>query len=219
MRANRAFMNRVAHYLVADRGITQFLDIGTGIPTAPNLHEIVQAVLPAARVVYTDHDPIVLAHARALLVGTPEGATAYLHADVREPKSIIDSAQLRDTLDLSKPVALTVLAVMHFVEDDELAYQVIRQLVEVFPAGSYLAMSTVTGDFAPEGMDGVREVYHASGANGCLRTKAQAEMFFDGLELLEPGVVQVHKWHPDPVQVGAIDDVDVAVYGGIAYKP
>jgi hypothetical protein len=219
MRANRAFMHRVVHFLAADRGITQFLDIGTGIPTAPNLHEIVQAVTPSARVVYTDNDPIVLAHARALLVGTPEGATAYVHADIRDPESIIDSVELRDTLDLSKPVALTVLAVVHFVEDDEVAYRVVRRLVDALPAGSCLAMSVGTADFDPERMENVRRVYQDRGQPCRLRTKAQIEAFFDGLELIEPGVVQVHRWHPDPVAVGSVNDADVAVYGGLAYKP
>ena len=219
MRANRAFMQRVARYLASERGIEQFLDIGTGIPTAPNLHEIVQAIVPTARVVYTDNDPIVLAHARALMIGTPEGATAYVHADVREPESIINSVELRDTLDLSKPVALTVLAVMHFIEDEDEAHRVVGRLVDILSPGSYLAMSIVTGDFAVEDMDKVKQVYHSSGVRGRLRTKAEAERFFAGLELLEPGVVQVHKWHPDPVQVGAVEDADVAVYGAIAYKP
>ena len=211
-------MHRVGRHLAAERGITQFLDIGTGIPTSPNLHEVVQSVTPSARVVYVDKDPNVLAHARALLVGTAEGATAYVQADIGDPESILDSSELLDTLDLSRPVALTVLAVMHFVEDDEVAYSVMSRLVEALPSGSYLAMSVGTDDFEREKVHGVKDAYKAHGESLRLRTKAQIERFFDGLELTPPGVVQVHKWHAGPVRLGSLSDNDVGVYGGLAYK-
>ena len=218
MRANRAFMHRVVRFLAAERGITQFLDIGTGIPTSPNLHEIVQSIDPSCRVVYTDKDRIVLAHARALLVGTPEGATAYIHADVRAPESIINAPELRDTLDLTKPVALTVLAVMHFIGDDDQAYRVVRQLVEILPPGSYLALTAATADFDPQAAHQVEQEYASRGETLRARSKAQIEDFFAGLEWVPPGVVQAHKWHPDHVVVGSVDDKDVPVYGGLAYK-
>ena len=218
MRANRAFMHRVSRFLAAECGITQFLDIGTGVPTAPNLHEIVQAVNPEARVVYTDNDRIVLAHARALLIGTPQGATAYVHADLRDPESIINSDEVRDTLDLSKPVGLTMLGVMHFIDDDEEAYRLVGELMAALSSDSYLALTVATGDFDPEAAKIAASAYHARGETMRTRTKAQGQRFFDGLELVDPGLVQVHKWHPDPVAVGHLKDADVAIYGGLARK-
>ncbi|XVQ14084.1 SAM-dependent methyltransferase [Spirillospora sp. CA-255316] len=219
MQANRSFMHRVARYLAAEKGIRQFLDIGTGIPTAPNFHDVVQAVAPESRVVYVDNDPIVLAHARALLTSSPEGKTAYIQADMREPESIISAPELLDTLDLSRPIGLSLIAMVHFIEDDDEAYRVVKRIVDVLPSGSYFAAAIATDDFAPEVLGRVQEVYHSHGETLRWRTLAQAEKFFDGLELEEPGVVQIHKWHPDPVDVGRVDDTDIAMYGGIARKP
>lgn len=216
MRANRAFMHRVSRYLATERGVTQFLDVGTGIPTSPNLHEVVQEVRPEARVVYVDNDPIVLAHARALLTSTPGGATAYIHADLREPEEIIESEELRETLDLTKPIGFTLIAMLHFIEDEDEAHRVVRQMLEILPPGSYFALSTATGDFAPEGMRNVQREYRARGEAMNLRTKPRVERFFDGLELVEPGVVQVHKWHPDALREMRVADEDVAMYGGLA---
>jgi hypothetical protein len=150
MRAGRAFMHRVVRFLAAERGIRQFLDIGTGIPTKPNMHEIVQAVAPEARIVYVDNDPIVLAHARALMTSTPQGRTAYIQADMRDPDAILDAPQLRETLDLDQPTALTLIAMLHFIEDDDEALRVTRRVVDVLPPGSFFAASIATDDFAPE---------------------------------------------------------------------
>jgi SAM-dependent methyltransferase len=217
-RANRAFMRRVTRYLAAEKGITQFLDIGTGIPTSPNLHEVAQAVTPSARIVYVDHDPIVLAHAKALLTGTRQGATNYIHADLCEPESIIDSPQLRDTLDLTRPVSLTLIAVMHFIDDRAKALRVTRRLLEVLPSGSYLSLSTATDEFDPVPIARVVSAYRSRGMPILTRTKAEVEQFFDGLEMIPPGVVQVHRWHPDRIGVDSFDDNKVPIYGGMARK-
>lgn len=219
MQANRSFMHRVARYLAADKGIRQFLDIGTGIPTSPNFHEVVQAVAPECRVVYVDNDPIVLVHAQALMRSTPEGRTTYIEADMREPEKIISAPQLVNTLDLSRPVGLTLIAMVHFIEDDDEAYRVVKRIVDVLPSGSYFAAAIATDDFAPEVLAQVQEVYHSHGETLRFRSHAQAERFFEGLELEEPGVVQIHKWRPDAADVGNIDDADIAMYGAIARKP
>lgn len=218
MRAGRAFMHRVGRFLAAERGIRQFLDIGTGIPTQPNLHEVVQAIAPEARIVYVDNDPIVLAHARALMTSTPQGGTAYISADMREPDAILGASELRETLDLDQPIGLLLISMLHFIEDDEEALRVVRRVVDVLPSGSYFAATIATDEFAPEPLAMVREQYHAHGETLEWRTKEQAQRFFEGLELEEPGLVQMHKWRPDPVDVGKIDDADIAMYGAVGRK-
>ncbi|WP_028922385.1 SAM-dependent methyltransferase [Pseudonocardia acaciae] len=219
MRANRAFMHRVGRFLAAERGVRQFLDIGAGIPTRPNLHEVVQEVAPEARIVYVDNDPIVLAHAQALLTGTPQGRTAYISADVREPDGILGARELHDTLDLDRPVGLLIIAMLQFIEDDEEALRVTRRVLDALPSGSYLAVTIATADFAPEPLGKVREQYNAHGETLRLRTKEQAARFFEGLELEEPGVVQTHRWRPDPADAGTIADADIAMYGAVGRKP
>jgi len=221
MLANRAFMHRVGRTLARDYGIRQFLDIGTGIPTAPNLHEVVQEVDPSARVVYTDNDPLVLAHARALMVGSAEGRTAYVAADMRDPQGIVGAPEFGDTLDLNEPIGLLLIAIVHFIEDDDEAYRVVRQVVDVLPPGSFLAMSIATDEFDPIPLAEVQRKYYEYGEILKFRNRAQALRFFDGLEIIEPGLVQVHKWRPDNSGVGMapIADADVAMYGAIARKP
>ncbi|WP_067901011.1 SAM-dependent methyltransferase [Nocardia vaccinii] len=218
MQANRAFMHRVARFLAAERGIRQFLDIGTGIPTQPNLHEVAQAVAPDARIVYVDNDPVVLVHARALMTSTDEGRTAYIDADMREPEAILTAPQLRDTLNLNEPIGLLLIAMLHFIEDDDEALRVARHVIDVLPSGSYFAATIATDDFAPEPLAKVRDLYHSHGEFLKWRTKAQAEQFFDGLELEEPGLVQMHKWRPDQVRFGSIADADIAMYGAVGRK-
>ncbi|WP_237774544.1 SAM-dependent methyltransferase [Actinosynnema sp. ALI-1.44] len=218
MWASRTFMHRVGRFLAADRGISQFLDIGTGIPTEPNLHQIVQKHRPDSRIVYTDNDPIVLAHARALMSSTNEGRIAYIHADMREAEALLASPQLRDVLDLGEPVGLLVIAMLHFIEDDDEAYRVVKQVVDVLPSGSYLAASIATDDFDPVPLAQVQRQYRDHGEVLQFRTKDKAVRFFDGLDLEEPGVVQVHKWRPD-ADAGPIADTDVAMYGAVARKP
>ncbi len=221
MRANRDFMNRAVRHLAEEAGIRQFLDVGTGIPTSPNIHEIAQSVSPDARVVYVDNDPLVLALSRDLLNGTPAGRTAYVEADMRDPASILDAAQLRATLDLTQPVALTVIAIVHFMMDEDDAVGIVRRLLDPLPSGSFLAMSIGTAEFAPDEVGRVAREYAARGMPMRLRTFAEAEEFFTGLELVEPGIVQVHKWRPDGTGAGTevIRDEDIAMYGVVARKP
>ena len=219
MRANRDWMNRAVRWLAEEAGVRQFLDIGTGIPTSPNIHEIAQSAAPASRVVYVDNDPLVLALSQGLLNSTPEGRTSYVEADMRDPQAILGSAAVRDTLDLSEPVALTVVAIVHFLLDEHDAVGIVRRLLEPLPSGSYLAMSIGTAEFAPEEVGRVAREYAARDMPMRLRTFAEAEEFFEGLELVAPGIVQVHKWHPDGTDGEAIRDEDIAMYGAVARKP
>ncbi|MFC6879556.1 MULTISPECIES: SAM-dependent methyltransferase [Actinomadura] len=216
-RANRDFMVRTARYLAAERGVRQFLDIGTGLPTSPNLHEAVQDVDPACRVVYVDNDPIVLTHARALLTSTPEGRSRYVHADLSEPETILASAELRETLDLERPVALCLIAVLHFISDVDVARSIVRRLMEPLAPGSFLAVSTITSDSAPKQVAAAVSEYNSRGINSKARPKSEVVSFFDGFELVEPGVVPVHHWRPDD-KARSIDDSQVSMYGGVARK-
>jgi hypothetical protein len=218
MRAARRFMTRVAHFLAAAQGMRQFLDIGTGLPTSPNLHEVVQEVAPAARVMYVDNDPLVLVHARALLTSTAEGRTSYLDADLRDPDAILNSAELRNTFNLDQPVAVTLMAILQYVGDDQEARRIIDRLMAPLASGSALALSTVTADTAPEQVDQGNAAYRDSGIPIRSRTKAEVERLFDRLELIDPGVTLVTHWHPDD-EDRAVDDAHVYMYGGIAIKP
>jgi S-adenosyl methyltransferase len=217
-RQNRAFLRRASHYLAADAGIRQFLDIGTGIPTSPNLHEIVQAVGPESRVVYVDNDPLVLTHARALLTSTPQGRTAYLDADLRDPASILAAPELHHTLDLTRPVALSLFAILHFIPDDAGAYDIVRILVAALPAGSYLAISHGTADFDP-GMHESVARYRAQGIPTQARSHDEIARFFDGLDLVDPGIEVLHRWRPDGPTPPGITDATTSVYGAVARKP
>ncbi|MGW2045707.1 SAM-dependent methyltransferase [Streptomyces sp. NPDC001858] len=219
MRANRDFMNRAVRHLAQEAGIRQFLDIGSGIPTSPNIHEIVQAAAPDARVVYVDNDPLVLALSRDLVRSTPEGRTAYLKADMRDPAGILAAPEFRDTLDLDRPVALTVIAIVHFLLDEHDAVGIVRRLLDPLPSGSHLAMSIGTADFAPEEVGRVAREYAARGLPMRLRTHAQAAEFFTGLDLVDPGIVQVHHWRPDGTGTEVLRDEDIAMYGAVARKP
>ncbi|MFI6691310.1 SAM-dependent methyltransferase [Streptomyces sp. NPDC050433] len=216
MRENRRFMHRAGRYLAQEKGIRQFLDIGTGLPTSPNLHEVVQEVAPESHVVYVDNDPIVLAHARALLNSSPEGATAYIDADMRDPDAITQSPQFQALLDLDAPVGLMIIGIMHFIRPPG-DHQLVQRLLEPLPAGSYLAMTIGTADFAPEEVGRVAEEYERQNMPMVLRDHATALSFFDGMELVEPGVAQVHKWRPEAEQQG-VHDPDIAMYGAVARK-
>ena len=219
-RANRAFLGRAVRYLAGEAGISQFLDIGTGIPTSPNVHEIAQGIEPRARIVYVDNDPIVLAQARALLTTGPEGRTAYIDADLRDIDAILGSADLQRTLDLSKPVGLLLIAVMHFIPDEDDPWALAARLLAALPAGSYLALSHLTGDFDPAAWAGVVAVYRRSGVTMQVRPKPDVERFFAGLDLTDPGVVSLPQWRPAPSDVGRPpSDAAVSVYGGVARKP
>ncbi|MEU1270767.1 SAM-dependent methyltransferase [Streptomyces sp. NPDC005799] len=218
MRANRDWMNRAVHRLAREAGVRQFLDIGSGIPTSPNIHQIAQSAAPASRVVYVDNDPLVLALSGELLSSTPEGRTAYVEADMRDPAAILDAPAFRETLDLSEPVALTVIAIVHFLLDEHDAVGIVRRLMEPLPAGSYLAMSIGTADFAPEEVGRVAREYAARGMPMRLRTLAEAGEFFAGLDLVAPGIVQVHKWRPDGTATEPVRDEDIAMYGAVGRK-
>ncbi|MDF3299213.1 SAM-dependent methyltransferase [Streptomyces tropicalis] len=194
-RQNRAFMQRAAAWLAA-QGVDQFLDIGTGIPTEPNLHQIVQRVVPTARVVYTDNDPIVLRHAEALLVSRPEGTTDYIEADVRRPADIVDHA--RKVLDFDRPVALSLIALMHFIPDDDEAQGIVRRLVAALPSGSYLVLSHASSDLHPELAAQAVSEYAKGGIRLGFRTRSGVAALFEGLELVEPGLVTATEWHAAP---------------------
>ena len=197
--ANRAFLTRAVRYLAAEAGIRQFLDIGTGIPTSPNVHEVAQAVAPDARVVYVDNDPIVLAHARALLKSQNIGETAFILADLHEPQAIVDHPTLGATLDLTQPVAVMMVAVLMYFRDteDPNPYGMVSTLLEPMPSGSYLAVTHPTADFDPQAMAGAVAAAEQAGVTLVPRSRAETEAFFTGLELVEPDVVPVLAWRPD----------------------
>jgi hypothetical protein len=216
VRAQRAFLGRLVSYLAAEAGIRQFLDIGTGLPSANNTHEVAQRVAPGSRVVYVDNDPIVLAHARALLTSSPEGATAYLDADLRDTGPLL--AHAARTLDFGQPVALMLLGVLHCIPDDDDPHAIVAGLLAAVPPGSYLAVAHPASDIAPEQMARASRDYNQQAAAGVtMRSHAEVSRFFDRLELVEPGVVQLHRWRP------AADDLEqgreLANYGGVGRKP
>lgn len=194
-RENRAFMVRAVRHL-SELGVRQFLDIGTGIPTEPNLHQIAQRTLPDARVVYVDNDPIVLAHARALLTGTPEGAIRYVQADVTEPERILADPAVRQTLDFGEPVALSLIALCHFVPGERV-YDIIDTLLAPLGSGSFLVMTHLTPDFAPDMVEGTVRAYRQSGIEMEARSYEEVSRFFRDMELIEPGIVAIDAWHPD----------------------
>ncbi|MGW8991361.1 SAM-dependent methyltransferase [Streptomyces zhihengii] len=217
-RTNRWFMQRVTRWLAREAGIRQYLDIGTGIPTEPNLHQIAQSVAPEARVVYTDNDPIVLTHAEALLRSTPEGATDYVQADVRDPARILEQA--RKTVDFDRPLALSLVALTHFLGDDDRPYELVSALVDALPPGSYLVLSQLTADLDPAAVLRGVQMYAASGVTLAPRTHAEVARFFDGLEIVEPGVVTLTEWHPElGVNETVAPDAVISLYGAVARKP
>ncbi len=222
-RANRDFMVRATRWLAGERGVRQFLDIGSRIPTEPNLHQAAQAVAPESKVVYCDNDPVVLEHAQELLHGATEGSTAYVHADVTDPESILDAPELSDTIDLGRPVALSVNTIFHFVGDDQQPYDIVRTLLGALPADSHLVLTHATADFLAAGhaerAESVLDIYAESGSPLWPRTFAEVSRFFDGLELVGPGLVPPQSWHPDAERTGAPGEGAVPGYAGVARKP
>jgi hypothetical protein len=215
VRANRAFLARGVNYLVTEAGIRQFLDIGTGLPSADNTHEVAQSIAPEARVVYVDNDPIVLLHAKALLTSSEPGVTTYIDADLRDTGQILEKAAL--ALDFTQPVAVMLIAVLHFIPDGENPYGIVHRLMDAVPAGSYLAVSHLATDIFPEKMGGfVRAINENLYEKAVPRSHAEVSRLFDGLDLVEPGVVQVSKWRP---LSGAEAAAPAAMWGGIARKP
>jgi O-methyltransferase involved in polyketide biosynthesis len=196
-RENRAFLGRAVRYLV-EAGIRQFLDIGTGLPSANNVHEVAQAIEPRCRIVYVDNDPVVLAHARALLTSSRAGKTAYIQADLREPEKILADRVTRRTLDFTRPLALMLVGVLHFIPDSDNPVQIVSTLVNALPPGSYLVASHSTHEHSPETTARAAQVYRARGVPFQFRTADEfADVAFGGLEMVEPGIVSVSDWHPD----------------------
>jgi hypothetical protein len=213
---NRAFLGRAVTYMVRECGIRQFLDIGTGLPTANNTHEVAQRLAPECRIVYADNDPVVLAHARALLTSSPEGATDYLDVDMREPRKILAAAA--KTLDFSKPVGVMMLGIVHHLTDDGDARAVIEAIMDGVCPDSHLAISVNTNVINPERMDRATAAYNEAFGNPPIQmyTPERLAAQFTGLELVEPGVVSVTQWRPDPADAEA-PEMDTFV--GVARKP
>jgi O-methyltransferase involved in polyketide biosynthesis len=216
-RADRMFLARAVRYLAGEHSIRQFLDIGTGLPTVDNTHEIAQRIAPESRIVYVDNDPLVLIHARALLVGTSEGATTYVEADMRDPDRILQAAA--STLDFTQPIAIMMLGIVNFILDDDEALSVIHRLLDAVPSGSYLVISHPTTEVDAEPMTQAVAYWNTQGsAHMTLRTREQLLRLFDQVDLIEPGIVSCSRWRPD------VDDPDqppteVTHFGGIGHKP
>jgi O-methyltransferase involved in polyketide biosynthesis len=215
VRANRAFLARTVRFLTSEAGIRQFLDIGTGIPTANNTHEVAQRIAPESRIVYVDNDPVVLSHAKALLKSAPEGACAYIDSDLRDPEAILAAAA--DTLDFSQPVAVMLIAVMHFIGDDAQASGIMSRLTAGCVPGSYVALSHAASDIdAAQMAEMVRRLNESTAEKTTLRDRPGVTCLFDGLELVEPGVIRAAEWRPDTDLEAASP---AALWGGVARKP
>jgi hypothetical protein len=211
---NRRFLRRAVTFLAESASIRQFLDIGTGLPTANNTHEVAQAIAPESRIVYVDNDPLVLVHARALLTSSAEGATAYVDADLREPEKILNDPDLRRTLDFSQPVALMLIATLHFIPEEDDPYAIVRRLVDALPAGSYLVISHATSDYLPPEL--VADISSGRHGQGRLRTEAEFSRFFDGLQLVAPGVAPVAEWRAEDEPQPRPTAAETAMYAGVA---
>jgi hypothetical protein len=215
-RATRDFMGRAIGYLAAEEGVRQFLDIGTGLPTFNSTHEIAQQIAPESRIVYVDNDPVVLLHAETLLRSAAGGATDYIDSDMRDPERIMAAAA--KTLDFSAPIAILFMGVLGHVTDDADAVSIVRQLLDTVPSGSYLVLSDGTNVVHGEQGEAAQEEYNESGAEPyCLRSPEQLARFFDGLEMVEPGLVSVTRWRPRASVFGVPPEVDAL--GGVGRKP
>jgi hypothetical protein len=213
VRAQREFLGRAVGYLAGQAGIRQFLDIGTGLPAASNTHEVAQQIAPESRIVYVDNDPIVLAHARALLASDPVGATAYLEADLRDTYEVL--AEAAHTLDFSQPIAVMLIGVLHCIRDADDPARIVRRLRGALPSGSYLVIAHPASDIhAAQIGTATNKLNQVMADPVTMRSHAQVARFFDGLELVEPGLVQLHRWHAVPADPGT----ELANYGGVARK-
>lgn len=212
MQANRAFMRRAVRHAV-DRGVTQFLDIGSGIPTFGNVHEVARAACPDARVVYVDHDPVAVAHSRAVLEGVDHAAISS--ADLREPEKILAGPEVNRLLDLDRPVALLLVAVLHFIVDEENPREAVAALRDALAPGSLLVLTHAAADggpASPEQRGGIEQLYTKMGSPLRMRSRAEVERFFDGFELVEPGLVPLPDWRPD----APTEEEDPSVFSGFA---
>jgi hypothetical protein len=213
--ANRAFLVRSVRFLAREAGVRQFLDIGAGLPFSPNTHEVAQSAGPASRVVYVDNDPIVVAHARAMMVSGPDGSCDCLDSDLRDPAVILKAAAR--TLDLSRPVALMLLLILHLIPDADDPREVVRVLLAGLPEGSYLVLSHPAGDIRPDSVAEMnrRMNQRLKGPKATMRDHGQVSRFFDGLELLQPGVVEPPQWRAEP---GEPAPPDVTIWCGAGRK-
>ncbi|MQY34632.1 hypothetical protein SRB17_26020 [Streptomyces sp. RB17] len=222
-RENRSFMHRATRVLAREYGIRQWLDIGTGIPTEPNLHQVAQSVVPDARVVYADNDPLVLKYAERLMRSTAQGRTAYIEADVKDPASLLNAPIFSEVLNLDEPVALSLNALMHFITDQQDPYGIVNRLLDALPSGSALALSHCTPDLDPSTWQKVTDIYNNAGTPVQFRSRADVARFFDGLELLDPGITMGHRWRPDsPSEDAAAEpptDAQVSLWTGVGIKP
>ena len=217
---NRGFLQRVVAYLVHEVGIRQFLDIGTGIPTADNTHEVAQRLAPESRIVYVDNDPLVLVHARALLTSAPQGVTAYIDGDLRDPETILKDDQFLSTLDLSEPVGLLLIAILQFIDDSHDPYGIMRQLLDALPTGSYLAVSHPTFDGIPEDVvQDLTALTKTPGGEFHPRSRDEVARFFDGTELVDPGLGSIVDWRPDHEPRPTLSAKATAVYGAVGRLP
>jgi hypothetical protein len=216
---NRAFLRRAVTHLTEQAGIRQFLDIGTGLPSANNTHEVAQAIAPESRIVYVDNDPMVLVHARALLTSTPAGATTYIQADLREPEHILADESLAEVLDFSQPVALMLIAVLHFVDEGADPYAKVARLLDALPPGSYLVMSHGTSDFMDPATRAALDSTTDAPKDFTARSKEQIERFFAGIELLTPGIVPLAEWRAQAEPEPRPAATDIAQYAVVGRKP
>jgi hypothetical protein len=220
VRAQRAFLARAVQFLARDAGVRQFLDVGTGIPTFGNVHEVAQEVAPESRVLYVDNDPIVLAHARALMTGRPEGRTAFIAADLRSPEAILADPTLTETLDLEQPVALMLIGILHHLRADADPYGIVTTLLDRLPSGSYFVIAHPGSDFDAEAMVRMAATAEQGGIPYVPRSRAECAAFFTGLEMVDPGLVPIPAWRPDEGPALPHSDPD-SVWGwcGVGRKP
>jgi hypothetical protein len=215
VRENRAFLGRTVRFLAGEAGIRQFLDLGTGMPTASNTHEVAQSLAPESKIAYVDNDPMVLAHARALLTSRPEGQCAYIDADIRDPETILGKAA--EILDFSEPVAVVLMAVLQFIPDEDDPQGLVRRLVEAVPAGSYLVISHPASDIQAAAMaSATTRLNQLMAQRAKPRSRDAVTAFFDGLDLVEPGVIRCPEWRPDRPEDAAGKST---MWGGVAKKP
>ncbi|MEV0639557.1 SAM-dependent methyltransferase [Streptomyces sp. NPDC050619] len=213
VRANRRFMHRAVRHLVAEGGIRQILDVGTGLPTEPNVHQIAHAIAPETRIAYVDNDPIVSAHSMALMDDTD---TSVVLADLRDPRAVLDHPDVREVIDFDRPVALLLVAIMHFVSDAEDPYGIVATLRDALPTGSYLVLSHATGDLHEDRREDAASVYNKASATMNLRSHSGVLDFFGDFALLDPGLVQVPDWRPE--EPPRRDAPQIGIYGGVARK-
>jgi hypothetical protein len=217
-RENRAFLGRAVKFLTTEVGLRQFLDIGTGLPTTNSVHQVAQAIEPSSRIVYVDNDPLVLVHARALLTSSPEGRTAYIQADIREPDAILTAPAVVELLDFSQPVGLLLVGILHLLADAEKPAEIVATLLDALPSGSYLVASHLTTEHDRERTAAGQAVMRDAGITMQKRdSDVFAEIAFNGLELVPPGVVLVSEWRPDSSQHRP-SPAEVSIYGGVARK-